>query len=186
MKKLFALLLLIGILISSCQNSSGAMESKPTIGTIQGCGHISPYNGEKVLEVEGVVTHKFKNGFTMQSTISDLLPCTSDAIFITTGIYPSVYPGQLVIVDGTVSEYTPGVEEDHNLSRTEIHDPSIKVIDENIALPQPIILGQSESTVPTKWIKYDNIFDIQKNGLDFMKAWNLSLSKLKVELWLDP
>lgn len=53
-----------------------------SISEIQGCSHVSPYNGKLVKDVKGIVTHKFKNGFTMQSQTPDDLDCTSEGIFL--------------------------------------------------------------------------------------------------------
>jgi len=186
MKKLVPILFIVGFIISSCQRSSGELLTAPTIGEIQSCSHISPYNGKKVIGVEGVVTHKFKNGFTMQSIVNDSLPCSSEAIFVTTGIYPSVFPGQLVSVDGKINEYSPGTEEDHNLSRTELHDPSIVVIEENVALPQPINLRKVSSIAPLNWIKDGNDFDIQKNGLDYYESLEFMLVEIDSGIVVGP
>jgi predicted extracellular nuclease len=134
-KKLVPILFIVSFIISSCRGSSRELITAPTIREIQSCSHISPYNGKRVIGVKGVVTHKFSNGFSMQSIIADSLQCSSEAIFVMTDAYPKVFPGQLVRVDGNILEYFPGTGEDHNLSRTELHDPSIVVTKEDVALP---------------------------------------------------
>ena len=186
MKKLIATLFIASFVISSCQKSSSELVTAPTIGEIQSCSHISPYNGKKVIGLEGVVTHKFKNGFTMQSIVTDSLQCSSEAIFVSTGVYPSVFPGQLIRVNGKVNEYFPGAEEDHNLSRTELHDSSFVVIKEKVALPQPINLGKVSSLVPLNFIKVDKDFDIQKNGLDYYESLEFMLVKIDSGIVVGP
>ena len=156
------------------------------MGRIQGCSHVSPFNKDKVTGVEGIVTHKFSNGFTMQSQENDDFPCSSEAIFVMTGNYPSLFPGQLVNVDGTVIEFIPGKPEDHNLSRTELHDPVIKLVNDRVLIPQPVILGSNVDNIPSQWIKQISNFDIQKNGLDYFESLEFMLVEIENGIVVGP
>jgi len=167
--------------------SSGTMQShNVSIGEIQGCDHTSPFNGRMVQNVQGVVTHKFGNGFTMQSITSDQQQCSSDAIFVTTGEYPKVMPGQLVSVDGLVEEYTPGSAEDHNLSKTEIHQPAITVLNEKVAFPEPLIIGEDVKNIPEKRIKSSSNFDPISNGLDYYESLEFMLVEVNDGIVVGP
>ena len=143
-------------------------------------------NGRHVINVQGVVTHKFSNGFSMQSVIKDDLDCSSEGIFVTTTEYPKVVPGQLVSVDGNVVEYIPGGEKDHNLSRTEIHQPVIKVINQNYKIPEPIVIDKYTSRIPDKAIKLTKTFDIERNGLDYFESLEFMLVEIEDGIVVGP
>lgn len=84
----------------------------------------------------------------MQSQTPDDLDCTSEGIFIFTVNYPDVFPGELVVVDGNVDEFNSGKEEDYYLTRTEIHDPIIKLLNNGNVLPQAIDLADPKKSTP--------------------------------------
>jgi uncharacterized protein len=177
---------LIAISLTSCVTAHSNNSQIVTIGDIQGCSHKSPFNGRFVQNIKGVVTHKFTNGFTMQSLSSDSRDCTSDAIFVTTGEYPNVMPGQLILVDGVVAEYKAGSVEDHNLSRTEIHQPKITVLSENSDFPDPVKIGEAVDFVPSKWIKQSQDFDISNNGLDYYESLEFMLVEVDDGIVVGP
>lgn len=186
MKKPLFIIVLIFFALSSCTKIQNGSSQGTTIGEIQGCGHISPMNGRHVINVQGVVTHKFSNGFSMQSVIKDDLDCSSEGIFVTTTEYPKVVPGQLVSVDGNVVEYIPGGEKDHNLSRTEIHQPVIKVINQNYKIPEPIVIDKYTSRIPDKAIKLTKTFDIERNGLDYFESLEFMLVEIEDGIVVGP
>jgi uncharacterized protein len=186
MKKPFLVAALTLILLTGCLNTQFDNPQTVSIGEVQGCSHESPLNGKPVHNIEGVVTHKFTNGFTMQSLSGDSSDCSSDAVFVTTGEYPKVMPGQLVSVDGIVTEYTAGNFEDHNLSRTEIHQPEILVLNKNVEFPAPIIIGESLNHVPINWIKQSKDFDINNNGLDYYESLEFMLVEVENGIVVGP
>lgn len=151
------------------------------IHDLQGCSHTSPYNGKKVKNIRGVVTHKVSNGFTMQSINSDEESCSSEAIFVFTNSFPDVLPGDYISVDGQVSEFTAGSSEDHNLSTTEINNPVIKVLQEEFELPKPIILDDQMELIPKEIIENDQLksFDIDQDGLDYFESLESMLVEVK-------
>ena len=178
MKKTIILSVLTVILIASCSFQPTTQEMGLQIHDIQGCAHISPVNGRRVSGVQGVVTHKSTNGFTMQSTSPDEKECTSEAIFVFTETYPKVIVGDLVSVSGLVEEFQPGKPEDHNLTLTEIVHPDVGVIIHDAAMPHSVVLDQSE--VPDQVIENDEFrdFDIREDGLDYYE----SLESMLVEI----
>ena len=184
-KNLF-FIVLIFFTLSSCTEIQHGSSLGTTIGEIQGCGHISPLNGRHVINVQGVVTHKFSNGFSMQSAIKDDLDCSSEGIFVTTNEYPKVVPGQLVSVDGNVVEYTPGGVTGHNLSRTEIHQPVIKVINQNYKFPEPVIIDKYTGKIPDKAIKLTKNFDIERNGLDYFESLEFMMVEIEDGIVVGP
>jgi len=76
-----------------------------TIHAIQGSGAITPFFGLDVTTT-GIVTASKSNGFFLQTADEgDFDPSTSQGIFVFTGATPSVTAGDLVVVQGTASEF---------------------------------------------------------------------------------
>jgi len=78
----------------------------------------SPLLGQAVTGVDGIVTAVHAKGFYMQEPNPDADPQTSEGIYVYLGSAPSVSVGDLVDVDGDVSEH-------NNL--TQIENPSVTV-----------------------------------------------------------
>lgn len=176
MKKLrISLVCLIFLLLASCTPKGSVNIGDLRISDIQGCGHISPYNNKLVTGVEGVVTHKFATGFTIQAIIPDEMDCSSEAIFVFAATYPDVLPGQIVTVAGKVEEFYAGSEENHNLSRTEIHDPVIKIQPGRMSLPEYTSLHDGKKTTPDQFIDRDPEFNITSDGLDYYESLEFML-----------
>ena len=78
-----------------------------TIHDIQGAAHLSPYAGERVLDVPGVVTAVRNNGFWMQTPAADADadPASSEGLFVFTSAAPTVAVGAAVEVTGDVAEF---------------------------------------------------------------------------------
>jgi predicted extracellular nuclease len=174
-EKYFTWLCAALIFLTSCTTKIDANTETLRISDIQGCGHISPYNNKAVTGIVGVVTNKFRTGFTIQSLIPDDRECSSEAIFVFTGTYPNVFPGQVVSVEGTIQEFFAGDEEDHNLSRTEIHDPLIEVLPERKNVPSYISIHNEKSTTPDRYIDRTKEFNIETDGLDYYESLEFML-----------
>jgi predicted extracellular nuclease len=173
-------MILIFFMMTLCTKGASANNTVLQIHDIQGCSHISPYSGKKVSNIQGVVTHKVSNGFTMQSLQPDDKPCSSEGIFILTGNYPKNMTDDLVSVSGLVSEFTPGNPGNYNLSITEITNPTIKVIQKDHKIPEPVVLDNMAKVIPHEVIENDGMssFDINEDGLDFYE----SLESMLVEI----
>ncbi|MFF3921603.1 5'-nucleotidase C-terminal domain-containing protein [Paenibacillus lactis] len=177
--------------------ASGGNESKvyefaykatqqPRIADIQGEGHASPYNGQTVKGIEGVVTqygYTFSNGsikgFYIQDAEPDSNPNTSDAIFVfRTGSTSLPDVGDLVSVTGKVAEYNEGSSS--NLTSTQIELQSLTVISENQPLPEPVTLGKGGRPIPASIIDNDGfqVFDPEEDAIDFYE----SLEGMRVRL----
>ncbi len=148
-----------------------------TIVRIQGAAHISPYRGQLVSGVYGVVTVLRSDGFYMQSQTPDDDPATSEGIFVFTEAIPSVDVGDAVEVEGWVTEMTPGGGYG-NLSRTQINDTQVTLLSSGNDLPEPTIIGEGGRMPPTEVIDDDTegfitestIFDPENDGLDFYES----------------
>lgn len=169
--------------LASCSLLEGnSVDSSHTVSIhdIQGCGHISPFEGNSIIRVNGIVTWKTDKGFFMQDPVPDEKECSSEGIFVFTKTYPEVIPGDQVKVSGKVSEFTPGNNSEENLTITEIVAEEVILISANNDLPEPVVIGMSGRIPPTSIIEDDQLvkFDPQTDGLDFYE----SLEGMRVEV----
>ncbi|MFD7059546.1 endonuclease/exonuclease/phosphatase family protein [Streptomyces sp. NPDC059906] len=109
------------------------------IHDVQGSTRLSPYAGEQVTDVAGIVTgvrgYGSSKGFWMQDPLPDADPATSEGVFVFTSKAPQVAAGDAVTVSGTVSEYVPGGTSSGNQSLTEITRPTVAVVSGGNAVP---------------------------------------------------
>ncbi|MFH8219110.1 endonuclease/exonuclease/phosphatase family protein [Streptomyces sp. NPDC018057] len=114
------------------------------IHDIQGTTRTSPYAGQKVSDVAGIVTgvrtYGASKGFWMQDPHPDADPATSEGVFVFTGSAPKAAVGDSVTVTGTVSEYVPGGTSSGNQSITEITKPAVTVVSSGNAVPAPVVV----------------------------------------------
>ncbi|WP_237449010.1 S-layer homology domain-containing protein [Paenibacillus sp. OT2-17] len=156
---------------------------KLRIHDIQGVAHRSPYEGQKVADIEGVVTMVKGSSFYIQEMDDqvDQDEKTSEAILV---YKPShgAQVGDEVRVSGSVKEYTERTyaSKPIDLTTTEIVASSVKVIANDRPLPSPILLGEQGRVMPTSVVDNDGmaVFNPQEDGLDFFE----SLEGMRVEL----
>ncbi|MEU1267679.1 endonuclease/exonuclease/phosphatase family protein [Streptomyces sp. NPDC005799] len=115
------------------------------IHDIQGATRISPYAGQKVADVPGIVTatrtYGSSRGFWLQDPNPDDDPATSEGVFVFTSSTPKVAVGDSVTVTGTVSEYVPGGASTGNQSVTEITKPTVTTVSTGNAVPAPVVIN---------------------------------------------
>jgi predicted extracellular nuclease len=149
------------------------------ISDIQGAAHLSPYDGDDVAAVPGVVTARTRNGFWMQSESPDGDPATSEGVFVYTGSSPSVAVGDRVTVSGTVEEYRPGGGSSDNLTTTEISgSPQVTVLATDVPAPATTLVGRGGRVPPANVIDDDatgsvetsGTFDPTEDGIDFWES----------------
>ena len=143
---------------------------------IQGAGHMSPYAGQNVTGVRGVVTAKRANGYYMQDPNPDGNDATSEGIFVFTSSAPnSVNVGDLVSVNGRVQEFRAASA---NLTSTELTSPVTTVVSTGNALPPVVVIGNGGRIPPNHVIEDDatgdvetsGVFDPAQDGLDFWES----------------
>ncbi len=156
------------------------------IHDIQGGAHRSPYEGLSVKDVEGIVI--FVSGSTFYIQEQDDLVDDNDATSEAIAVYfksHGVKPGDRVSISGTIKEYTELTYTSNpvDLTTTEVV-PSvasdIRVLEQNVELPKPIILGKDGRIMPTGNIKTGTLeeFDSEANGMDFFE----SLESMRIQL----
>lgn len=138
---------------------------------IQGFGHESPYVGQRV-KTQGIVTAIESNGFYLQDEQGDGDPATSDAVFVFTGVMPSVVVGDKVEIEAIVDEFIPGGTSTHNLSTTELNSPVIDVIATQQALPAAVVIGIEGRLPPDSTVDDDGLtlYQPESDGIDFYES----------------
>ncbi|MER6380315.1 endonuclease/exonuclease/phosphatase family protein [Streptomyces sp. NPDC001250] len=142
-----------------CSAASAVVLTSPAhadsvrIHDIQGTTRISPFAGQQVTDVPGIVTatrtYGSSKGFWIQDPNPDDDPRTSEGVFVFTGSTPKVAVGDSVTVTGTVSEYVPGGTSSGNQSVTEITKPAITTVSTGNAVPAPVVID--EDAVPDEY-----------------------------------
>ncbi|GFN36880.1 chitobiase/beta-hexosaminidase C-terminal domain-containing protein [Tepidimicrobium xylanilyticum] len=154
------------------------IEQGVKISDIQGAGHRSPLENERVIDVTGIVTGIFvdtwNDGFFIQEINPDDDQIKSKGIFINrkaNGINTSVNVGDMVIVSGVVKEDKFENVYDNTLTVTQIHADEISVLSSNNSLPNPVLIGRNGRQVPDK-IHDGNweIFAPETKALDFYES----------------
>ncbi|MGC9497994.1 endonuclease/exonuclease/phosphatase family protein [Streptomyces sp. WG7] len=120
--------------------TSPAHADSVRVHDIQGSTRLSPYAGQQVTDVAGIVTgvrgYGSSRGFWIQDPRPDADPATSEGVFVFTGSTPKgVAVGDAVTVSGTVSEYVPGGTSSGNQSLTEITRPAFTVVSSGNEVP---------------------------------------------------
>ncbi|MGY4921716.1 endonuclease/exonuclease/phosphatase family protein [Streptomyces sp. 900105755] len=123
------------------------------IHDVQGTTRTSPYAGQKVTDVPGIVTatrtYGSSRGFWLQDPTPDSNPATSEGVFVFTSSIPKVAVGDAVTVTGTVSEYVPGGASTGNQSVTEITKPTVTTVSTGNAVPAPVVIDKK--SVPSAY-----------------------------------
>ncbi|WKE72346.1 endonuclease/exonuclease/phosphatase family protein [Streptomyces sp. WP-1] len=142
-----------------CSAASAVVLTSPAhadavrIHDIQGTTRLSPYAGQKVTDVPGIVTatrtYGSSKGFWLQDATPDDNPATSEGIFVFTSSAPKVAVGDSVTVTGTVSEYVPGGTASGEQSVTEITKPTITTVSTGNAVPAPVVIDAR--SVPSRY-----------------------------------
>ncbi|CAM5342127.1 hypothetical protein SCANM63S_04221 [Streptomyces canarius] len=139
-----------------CSAASAVVLTSPAhadsvrVHDIQGTTRTSPFAGQKVTDVPGIVTatrtYGSSRGFWIQDPAPDDNPATSEGVFVFTSSTPKVAVGDAVKVTGTVSEYVPGGNSSGNQSLTEITKPVVTTVSTGNAVPAPVVVD--EDAVP--------------------------------------
>ena len=113
----------------------------------------SPFAGDLVATA-GVVTVVLGNGFFLQDPVGDGDATTSDGIFVFTGETPTVSPGDLVQISGTVIEFRRS-DRPNDLTLTEVGDPGRRItVIGSAPLPQPVMIDAPDKLINPDGIVY--------------------------------
>ena len=152
------------------------------IHELQGAAHLSPFSGQDVSGVEGVVTVERSSSFWMQDPTPDTDEATSEGVLVFgSGVGALVNVGDRCGVSGRVLEFRPGgATGTDNLTTTEITTPglSVAVLSSGNPLPAPTVVGAGGRVPPSMVIEDDasgsvetsGIFDPAADGIDFYES----------------
>jgi endonuclease/exonuclease/phosphatase family metal-dependent hydrolase len=165
--------------------SFSTVASSRRIYEIQGASHTSPYAGQLVSAVPGVVTAVRPNSLYVQDAIGDGNDATSDAILVFGVMGAGFAPGQAVLVSGRVTEFRPGGAASTNLTTTEITSPTVTPAGPGAAIA-PTVVGQGGRVPPTEVIEDDasgsvetsGVFDPATDGIDFYESMEAMLLQI--------
>lgn len=145
-----------------------ALGDPETIAQIQGANHTSPYFGQVVNGVLGVVTAVGSSGYWIQSTTPDQNTGTAEGLFVYSGKAPiTVSPGDALTVDGSIYDFRPGGSGGSaNLTTTELTGPKVTVISSGNALPAPVVLGV-DRIAPQQVIEEGNPLNVEYSSAIF-------------------
>ncbi|GAW14991.1 hypothetical protein ANO14919_043990 [Xylariales sp. No.14919] len=129
--------------------SAASSASAQTIGAINGNRFLSPYAGQNVTNVTGVVTAKGPSGIWLRSLETTRDERVSGGIYVYGSALAkntSIATGDVLVLDGEVSEYRSNAA---YLPLTEITYPNVRAVLQRNHTFAPIVLGKQRSP-PTK------------------------------------
>ncbi|KAK8134216.1 hypothetical protein PG984_006228 [Apiospora sp. TS-2023a] len=136
-------------LLSWLTTSFVAGVSAHTIGEINGGRFLSPYNGQDVSNVTGIVTAKGPDGLWVRSVRKGCDNRVSDAIYIYGSALAknaSISTGDVLVLSGKVSEYRSNKD---YLYLTQITSPKVAAILEHGKQVAPKVIGKDTLSPPT-------------------------------------
>lgn len=117
-----------------------------TIAEINGNKYLSPYSGQSVTNVTGLVVAKGPSGIWIRSTTPDKDPATSEAVYVfSSSVGKTLSVGDIITLDGKVSEYRSSPD---YLYLTEIGSPkNVTVVSSNNTVT-PLVIGKDTLSPP--------------------------------------
>ncbi|HVR29382.1 MAG TPA: endonuclease/exonuclease/phosphatase family protein [Thermoanaerobaculia bacterium] len=116
------------------------VSAERTIAAVQGRGHVSPLDGQRVA-VRGIVTaldaDPRRPGFWLQAEVDDGDPATAEGLRVDTAGVPALEPGDLAAVSGKVVE---GPARPAELRVTRLVEASWRIVERGRTLPPPVVV----------------------------------------------
>jgi hypothetical protein len=141
-----------------------AVSSAVTISEINGKNFLSPYNGQNVTNVAGIITAKGPSGIWIRSTTPDRDDKTSESIYVFGSSFgANLTVGDSIVVGGKVTEYRSTKD---YIYLTELASPVLvkKVSSGNKVTP--LVIGEDTTSPPTEqYSKLDggDVFNVPNN-----------------------
>ncbi|KAB5543072.1 Endonuclease/exonuclease/phosphatase [Coniochaeta sp. 2T2.1] len=139
-------MLSISVLLAAVASSVLSVEAL-TIAEINGNKFLSPYNGQAVTNVTGLVTAKSSAGIFIRSTTPDDDPRTSESLYVySSTVGANLTVGDVISLDGKVTEYRSAAT---YLYLTELGSPkNVKVLSSGNSVT-PLVIGEDTALPPT-------------------------------------
>jgi predicted extracellular nuclease len=168
-----------------------------SISAINGNRFLSPYNGQSVTNVSGLITAKSSTGIFVRSTAPDNDTATSDSAFVySSSVGNSLNVGDVITFDARVSEYRSS--RSTYLYLTELTSPTNVVVVSSNNTVTPLVIGEDTLNPPTEQfssldggdvyalpnavanISTENpVLDPANYGLDFWESLSAELVTIK-------
>lgn len=127
---------------------SVAISSALTIAEINGNKFLSPYNGQTVTNVTGVVTAKGPDGLWIRSLTPDKDYKTSDSIYVFGSAFAKNFTvGDAIAIGGKVAEYRSSKD---YIYLTEISSPKLEEKLSSGNAVKPLVIGKDTRDPPTQ------------------------------------
>ncbi|CAD6949135.1 unnamed protein product [Tilletia controversa] len=134
---------------------------------IQGAGFLSPYSGQNVTNVRGIVTAKGNGGYYIQTPASawDSDDKTSEGVFVFATLPTTVAINDLInIGSAAVSEYISTANSGKQLKLTELTKvATVTVITKNATSELKAVVIGTDRSPPTEHVAVDNPFALPAN-----------------------
>jgi len=149
------------------------------ISQIQGKQHRSPYDGQTVKNILGVVTAVRGDGFFLQDVQTDGDPHTSDGVFVKpNGNCDPTIGDLLLLTQAVVREYNPAGIGENSLTITNLIAEKCNLQQRSFPVPEPVVIGEGGRVPPGEIIENDtqgyvtqnNTYDPEEDGLDFYES----------------
>ncbi|KAI2624683.1 DNase I-like protein [Hypomontagnella submonticulosa] len=124
--------------------------SAQSIAQINGDRFLSPFNGQNVSNVTGIVTAKGPDGIWLQSVKRGCDRRVSDGLYVYGSALAkntSINVGDVIAVNGKVSEYRSNKD---YMYMTELGSPKVAAVLEHGRKVEPLVLGKRGLNPPTK------------------------------------
>ncbi|KAH8757286.1 Endonuclease/exonuclease/phosphatase-like protein [Diaporthe sp. PMI_573] len=137
--------LLCGVASALLTRSAAAV----SISEINGNKFLSPYNGQSLTNISGLVTAKSSTGIFVRSTVPDNDTSTSDSAFIySSSVGSSVSVGDIITFGARVTEYRSSGST--YLYLTELTSPTNVVVVSSNNTVTPLVIGEDTLNPPTE------------------------------------
>ncbi|KAI0100690.1 DNase I-like protein [Hypoxylon sp. NC0597] len=126
-----------------------ASASAQSIPQINGDRFLSPFNGQNVTNVTGIVTAKGPDGIWLRSAKPSSDKRVSDGLYVYGSALAgntSISVGDVIVVDGKVSEYRSSKD---YLYMTELGSPKVTAILEHGKTVEPLVISKGGLSPPT-------------------------------------
>jgi predicted extracellular nuclease len=187
-----------GLLPAGLAAAAPSVTTVTSIHALLGGGHVSPFAGQAVSGVPGIVTEVTSDEFFIQAPEPVDHTPFKQAIAVFTGKKPAVVAGDSVTVAGTVSEFFPDQSDTPSaLPVAEIDDPVVTVVSAGNPLPAPVVIGSSGvlppaqnifTPLPTTSTDVDTVTSFAPflRALDFYQGLDSTLVEVQDPVAIEP
>lgn len=136
------------VLRSLALAASIAFASATTIAEINGVKFLSPFNGQTVANVSGIITAKGPDGLWLRSTSNDRDDRSSQSIYVFNRAFASnLTVGDSIVIGGRVTEFRSNKD---YIYLTEIDRPTLTRRVSSGNRVEPLVIGKDTRDPPTK------------------------------------